>query len=278
MSRVAAVLIVTLLAASCISLGDAENPPAEEPRDTTSVANLLLEIEALQLFRQLGLSPEQLAQLRVLAKETAEPPQPRPAEPKVGDQLRKTARELHAALLTGDHTRIDELGDRLIELREAEMEPLGDDYEMTEAAREQAPKLLRALAPAQVAAFIGALADSVPDPLEAIVDSLGQVRDMKNKDWESFREGLAEDMGRLIAGLDPDKAGECGDKVIQLLIISRSLSDEEFKQRKPDLEKKAAAIVGDVGPIDILRNEVEFRLAEMLSNPRLEAALALRLK
>ena len=37
-------------------------------------------------------------------------------------------------------------------------------------------------------------------------------------------------------------------------------------------------IVGDVGPTEVLRHLVEHALAELLSNPRLEAALAERLK
>ena len=141
-----------------------------------------------------------------------------------------------------------------------------------EAGREQAPKFLRTLSPAQLASFIGAIAVGVPDPVDTIVEALEKVRVLQDKEWKSSREALSDEIGRLVAGLDSEKAGECGDKVVQLLIVSRSLSDEEFTKRKPDLAKKAQAIVGDQGPLEVLRNEVEYRLAELLSNPRLEAA------
>lgn len=278
MLRVVAMLALTLSAASCLLLGEADQTPVEL-QDTASVRNLLLEIEALQLFRQLNLSREQLAQLRELAKETSQPNPARGAATKIDDRFRKTVVELHAALVAdGDDEKIDELSTRLIELRNAEKEDLGDDYEMTEAARDQAPELLRSLAAGQVAAFIGTLANEVPEPLASIVEGLERARGMKDREWKAFREGLSDEVGRLLGGLDPEKAGECGDKVVQLLIVARSLSDDDFKQRRPALEKKARAIVGDMGPIQVLTHEVEYRLAELLSNPRLEGAIAARLK
>ena len=120
MVRFAAMLALALLAASCISVGEADKPEAE-PRDTSSISSLLMEVEALQAFRQLNLSHEQLVQLRVLAKVTAQPMPARPADSAASDKLRKTVLELREALVAdGDDERIDTLSDRLIELREAE--------------------------------------------------------------------------------------------------------------------------------------------------------------
>jgi hypothetical protein len=68
------------------------------------------------------------------------------------------------------------------------------------------------------------------------------------------------------------------DQVVQLLIQARALKDDEFKRERRDLEKSARQIVGEVGPMQILRHAVERALAELLSNPRLPTALEARLK
>lgn len=275
MVRVLWIMVPALLAASCLPQGDAE-PPAVEVKE--SVNDLFLEVDALQSFRQLGLTKDQLTRLRVTAKETAQQLPAKPVEAKVSDELRKVLRGLREALIKEDDDRVKELSEKFASLREGENEPLGDDYEMTDAAREQAPKLLRSLAPGQLAGYLGTLADDVPDPLAELVGALEHVRTLKDKDWKAYRESLSDEIGRLVVGLDSEKATECGDKVVQLLITARSLSDDDFTRRKPELEKKARAIVGDLGPLEVLRHEVEYRLAELLSNPRLDAALAARLK
>ena len=78
--------------------------------------------------------------------------------------------------------------------------------------------------------------------------------------------------------VDAEKASKVGDKVVQWLIEVRSLDDDEFKAQRTELEKKARQIVGDPHPLDVMRRAMEMTLAELLSNPRLEAAIAARLK
>ena len=81
-----------------------------------------------------------------------------------------------------------------------------------------------------------------------------------------------------MVGLDVDKADRVNDRVAALLIRVRSLTNEEFAKQQPDLDQAAAKIVGDVGALEVLRHYVEFDLANLLSNPRLAAALDARLK
>ncbi len=47
---------------------------------------------------------------------------------------------------------------------------------------------------------------------------------------------------------------------------------------RAELESAARAIVGGLSPADIVRNEIEYSLAELLSNGRLAAALKARLE
>ncbi len=50
----------------------------------------------------------------------------------------------------------------------------------------------------------------------------------------------------------------------------------EFKAQRDDLDKEARKVVGDVGPTDVIRHYMERALAELLSNPRLGAAVEAR--
>ncbi len=104
------------------------------------------------------------------------------------------------------------------------------------------------------------------------------MRDPRQVDLKQVRDEVSEEVGRLAAGLDVDKAGQISDQVVQLLIQARALQEQEFKKRQPQLEKEARQIVGEIGPVDVIRHVVEQALAEMLSNPRLTAAIDARLK
>src|SRR5262249_52323604 len=109
-------------------------------------------------------------------------------------------------------------------------------------------------------------------------DALVKARNLDDKEWKEFRADISDEIGRLVGGVDPEKADEYGNKAVQLLIVARSMSADEFKNSKPSLEKKVRALVGELGPTDVIRNVREYRLAELLSNPQLLAALGARSK
>jgi hypothetical protein len=258
-------------------------PPAwaDEPKKSNklSVQELNQEVVALQNLHDLDLSPTQLERLRTIAKETAAKAPPG-GQVKVSEQFRKTLTELREALIdASDDERIAELTGRLDELREAEKPEFPDDGEITEEAQQRAPEVLRLLTAKQAAAYIGAVAEEIKDPLELLLEALDQVRQMKNhKKVKEYRDQVAEEVGRLVGGLDSEKAGKINDQVVQWLIVVRSLKEDEFKTQRPDLEKRARDIVGTVGPTEVIRNFLEHSLADVLSNPRLVAAINARLK
>ena len=53
----------------------------------------------------------------------------------------------------------------------------------------------------------------------------------------------------------------------------RSLGAKDLDKQRGDLEKSARQIVSQVSPTFILHNVVEHGVAELLSNPRLTAAI-----
>jgi hypothetical protein len=242
-----------------------------------SLNELSLEVTALQALHQFQLSPAQLEVLRKFAKDDAPESSVREGG-KASADFRRTLLALRNALVDGDDERIDQLQEELEDLRANEKPELEESIEVTEAARERAPELLRLLSPRQVAVFLGSHADEIPEPAERILEALSKVRDLDPKEWKEVRESVAEEVGRGVAGLDFDKASQIGDKVIQLLIHARALKADEFKAERPELEKMAREIVGNLGPLDVLRHALMQELAELLSNPRLLASVDARLK
>lgn len=286
MTRWLALLVAFFLAATWLFLNsegtadkheDAEESEAAAS-DGPSLNDLSLEVTALDTLYRLQLTRAQMEALQDLAQETA-PKGASRQQAKGSAKLRKTLSELRDALVKADDDdRIAELAGQLDKIIDAEKPELDDEVEIGEEASAQAARVLRFLTPKQVAAYASGFGDDIPDPLVRIQESMETARDLDDKEWEKFRTEISTEIGRLLAGLDGDKAQESGDKVVQLLIIVRSLSDEEFEKQRPDLEEQAVKIVGDLAPTDVIRHVVEYHLAELLSNPRLPAALELRLK
>jgi hypothetical protein len=260
---------------SLVAPASADEPPKN---GQVAVNDLSMEIAALHTLHQLKISPAQLEALRQFAKESAQPAGPRQAA-KASEECKRAMTALRNALVdANDDDLIDQLRELLDELRENEKPEFDDGVELTEAARRRAPELLRLFSARQIAFHVATMAEELPDPTERVLEALDKVRGLPAKEWKQLREDVSEEIGRLAAGLDLEKATRIGDKVVQLLIQARALKEDEFKAERPELEKKARELVGDVGPIEVLRHVVQQSLAELLSNPRLMVAIDARLK
>jgi hypothetical protein len=267
---------VTGMAVALLSVSQGVARSAEQP-DATAVTILSQEVAALQTLFALDATQAQLEALRRIARETAAPPV-KGIEGKVSRAYRNKLRDLREALVEAvDEERIGELMDQIDELRETEKPEIGDDVDVTEAAVGRAPEVLRMLTAGQVAAFLGGFADDIIDPRQRLLEALDRVRGLSTKEWVEVRNEISEDIGRLVAGLDDEQSARVSAKVLQLLIVVRSMKSEEFKAERSELEKQAQQILGDIGPTDVLRHVMENSLAELLSNPCLPAALDARL-
>jgi hypothetical protein len=243
-----------------------------------SLNDLSMEVAALQVFHDLRLTPTQLQTFRKLAKETVPEANTRETA-KASVEFRRALMDLRDALVADDdEERIDKLLEQLDELRQKEKPELDDSTEVTEEARRQAPQLLRLLSARQIACYLAAHVEEIPEPLERLIEALDKVRALNPEQWKAAREAVAEEVSRGVAGHDPDKAAQLNDKVVQLLIHARALKDEDFKTERLELEKMAREIVGNVSSLDVLRQVLVQDLAELLSNARLIAAIDARLK
>jgi len=271
-----------LIASLCLAILAPSAPPPvsndeDEKRIETAPVELALEINVLRTLYYLKATPEQVQAIQKLAKETAGADKKR-ERGKVSKEYHQLLVDVRDALAQDDEERVEELEDQLEELTIAEAPELDEAVDLTEAARKHAPKLLKQFRAHQVAGFLGMHADQIDDPLEKLQDALGKVRGWQLAEWKEKRDALGETIGLLVGGVDRAKAEKARDAAIDLLAKVRTMKEAEYDEKRAELEREADRIAGKLGPTDVLRHFVEHELAEMLSNPRLSAAVEARLK
>jgi hypothetical protein len=236
-----------------------------------SLGELALEMQALRLLRTLNLSPDQIKQLQKLVPETAMPSRERKG--KASAEFRKVLLNLRDALAFDDEDSIDSLGEQLDQLNESEKPEIDDGVEVTEAARKAVPSVVKHLKVTQFVAYVTLVADQVVDPADEMKERLDKVRLLSLAEWKEQRDEIADGVAKLLAGVDTKKAEKTREQVIAILCQARTLSDEDYKKRRPNLEKEIDDLVEESGPTEIVKNIVQLALADLLSNPRLAAAL-----
>jgi hypothetical protein len=250
---------------------------AQEPdKPVPSPSEVSLEVNALQTLRQFKLNTSQMQKLQQWAKETAAPERSR--DSKASKEFREKLGDLANALFDDNDEQIDQLNEQLDDLRQAEKPSIDDGVDVNDAARKRARDAFRLLKPGQLAIYVGQIAEDVQDPFDQLKDGLEIVRRLKGAEWREKREEIADNVSHAVAGVDADKGEQVNDAVLAWLIRGRRLGEKEFEAKRGDLEKEARDIVGNLRPDEVLRNRVEFALAELLSNPRLSAVLERRLK
>jgi hypothetical protein len=276
--------LTTALCAAALALGcctgcaDPTMDDAKKDDAEPTLAELSMEMQALRTAYNLKLTTEQLKTLAKLAKDTAEPDRKRNGG-KASDDYRKALTELRDALAdAGDDGKIADLEEAFTEQEEKETPDMDDAVEVTAAARKHAPEMFKKMKPSQVASYLGFLADDVIDPLDVLVSTLKEIRGLKDDEWKDRRDDLADELGWLLGGVDEKKSKRFNDAVVALVNKSKALSDVDYNARQAALEQEAEKLATEVGPERVLRNRVEKTLAELLSNPRLGAALEARLK
>jgi len=267
------ILLFVLLAPSLGRTLTADDLPKEGP---LSLNDLKLEVAALQSLHLLSFNENQMEQLRAVAKETAS--KPRQREPgKSSSEYRTKLAALHLALMGDDTDLIDTRSEELDELTEAENPTIDDKVEITKAACQKAPGLLKDLRPRQIAGFLARVEDEIIDPLESLEDAIINVRGWEDDEWEDKLDVLASTLSKAVAGIDLERGEKIMKDVGDLLKQARELKPKAYEGEKPIMMKEAQRIVGNPPPFTVLQNYLEYEIAELLSNPRLLPALKGRL-
>jgi hypothetical protein len=250
-------------------------PPREAP-PPQDVNPLNLEVTALEMLYQFQVSKAQLEQLARLAPTTtAAPPAARAIE--VSAEYLSALQELHAALAENDDDRVARASGSMEKVR-ANESPDFDEVDITAAARKHTPAVLRRLGANQVASYLVDYADEFPDPRQKLLDALDVVRKSPGREWEERRDEVAGQVGWLVGGLEIAAEEKVSRDVAQLLNRVHAMKDDEYTAARAELEKAIDTIISAAGPTDVIRHFVERSLAELLSNPRLAAAVKLRLE
>jgi len=257
---------------------NAQEPKKDDKKEAgQSLTDIHMEVEALNTLYALKATPEQMKEIQKLAKQTSQPSRAH-KDPMVSDSYKQVLVDLHAALvLATDDDQIDNLYDQYEQMNKSD-KPKFDDYELSEAARKAVPKLLRQFKSGQIASLLADKVDELVDPQDRLIGALEEVRKAAPDEWQGIRDDAATDAAYLASGVNAEKEKRIREQAAQLLDRARKLKDEEFTTQRPELEMQAKAIVGELGPIDVLRHAVEYDLARLLSNPRLAEVLRARLK
>jgi hypothetical protein len=266
---------VALLVCAVLGILVFESRGAEPSK--ASLNDLSMEVDALLTIHRFQFTAAQLEAIRKWAPETMQKPSKR-QEPKENDKLRQTLVDLRAELIKDDpdDDQIADLAEKLTELKDDDDVELEDDFLMTDAARKRTPELLRLLTARQVAAYANDRADEIPEPLERLTEALDEVLDLNDGEWKELCEEIVDELSWVLGGVtDKKKAKLSGDLVTTWLTQVRLAARARVLPRqRAELEKSARLLL--VPPTTVLHNFTEHTLAELLSNPRLAAALDAR--
>ncbi|HEY7119043.1 MAG TPA: hypothetical protein VH475_20805 [Tepidisphaeraceae bacterium] len=242
--------------------------PAPAP---ANLNDLSLRVAALQAIYEFDLSPEQLRAMRGATNGAADTRQRTAA--KGTPKLTTALKDLHEALLKQDGEKIAELRDQIDELQDDDNVDIDDAIHATDTAKVKAPDVLKRLKASQIAAYLSEHADEVGDPVEQMMDALAEIRDPDADDPDGEMQDTADDVGRLVGGLDAVKVKQVTNQVLAWFKAAKALKDDEFARRMPTLEEGAKRIVGDVAPMQVLAHWLENELAELLANPQMPGAI-----
>jgi uncharacterized protein YfbU (UPF0304 family) len=255
----------------------ADSPNVVKGKAAEELVLLKLEVDALEKLYHLELNAKQLPSFLKLAEKTAAKV-PDTHEVQAGAEYRNVLKSLHDALLSQEGDQIRELSDKLDELQEKETISIDDEFEMTDASLLAAPQAFRLLSAAQIVAYLAALDDEVPDPVERILSALEEGAEHNDDEWKELRDETAEEVSWLVAGFNTENAARVKKAVIAFLDRGHRFQGEELNKQWPGLEKAAHQLVGNVSSLVVLQHYTERELAELLSNPRTTAALQLWIK
>jgi uncharacterized protein YfbU (UPF0304 family) len=233
---------------------------------------LKLEVDALEKLYHLELNARQQSAFLALAAKTAAKT-PAVKEVQAGAEYRKVLKELHDALLNEEADRIRELSAKLDELQEKETIVIDDEFEMSDAALKSAPQAFKLLSAAQIVAYLAALDDEVPDPVERLLSAVEEGEDLTGDEWKELRDETAEEVSWLTAGFHTENAAKVKNAVTTWLDRNHRLKGDELSKEWPALEKSAHQLIGNVSALVVIQHYMERELAELLSNPRTAAAM-----
>jgi hypothetical protein len=272
--RRASLLMVAALGALSCNVANAQSTTTELPADPNLAS---LRINALMSLYEFDMSPGQLKELRAAAVKTAGN-QARPPV-KGTAALAQAFKDVQSALEKRDEQAIVEARNKMVELT-SDLD-LDDDVNPTEAALAKAPAIRRQLRASQIAAFLAVHADELSDPTELVLGALEAIRDLRDDNKNGAKNGeiatlitqTGQTAGYLVFGTDSAKANGLASRISAWLKSTSELGAKEYDAQQSTQEEAVQKIIGDADPMDVLSHWLNFRIAQLLSNPELPGAI-----
>jgi hypothetical protein len=281
----AALLIFGLSLPSSFASGPTYvKPSAPAAKVSISVQDISFRIQALQALDRLNLSPQQLRTIRAWAASGSVRRYTWPGAT-ISAEYKAVQQALYQATLKNDDIA-DELQATLNTIEETEELDLNDSVVVTDAARAETPRVMRVLTPNQVASYTAASEDGAPNLITTLIEAAGNVRGTTLDEFNEIASGAGEEVGILVAGIEPAKYGPVAGQVRNWLQRCRALSQTQFAAARSSLalEKSAAGLIGNAGLpgnsdlFSVLQHWFQKDLAELLANPQLVPAIDARLQ
>lgn len=247
-----------------------------QPSFPSDLNQASLRVQAMDTIYEFDLSSDQLKDFRIAANGSASQQQRTPA--KGTPKLIQALREFSNALAEGkDDNRISSARVAMMQLLDDDNVHLDDEVSVSAASRSKAARMAAQLKASQIAAFLASHADEITDPVELMMSTIEELKEIKNgegkpEDAPGIIQDNAQTVAMLVAGTDEAKAKPLVDQVSQWM-KSKSESSSDSPAEKRALEDSAKKIVGDVAAMKVLSNWLEYTVARLLSNPQLPSAI-----
>lgn len=243
------------------------------------VVDLRFEVDAIEFLLILDLEKNQKEKLKQLVVENI------PFEildfPKYTDGYLKKLRSFRNALLEDNDELADTLRLELDDIVEKDMVEVEYNYQVNESSRRNSKEFLKLLRIDQLSSLISFNSDEFQPPLRALMDAVRELPDLAQDEKQESYDEILESVVISLAGVDIEKEKKIQkevklflDDVFKLPPLKEDAKvKEKHAQNRPFVER-AKNIVGGIGVMEILQNNVEYLLAKQLSNPQFANALS----
>lgn len=243
------------------------------------VVDLRFEVDAIEFLLILDLEKNQKELLKKLVIEKID------FEildiPKYTEEYLKKLRNVRNALLEDNDELADDLRLELDDIVEKNMIEVDYVYEVNESSRRNAKDFLKLLRIDQLASFISFNSDEFQSPLRALMDAVREFPDLVQDEKQESYDEILETVVISLAGVDIEKEKKIRkevelflDDVLKLSPLKEDAKVKEKQAQNKPFVARAKNIVGDIGVMEILQNNVEYLLAKQLSNPQFANALS----
>lgn len=243
------------------------------------VVDLKFEVDAIEFLLVLDLEKNQKEKLKQFVIEKV------PFEilelPKYTEDYLKKLRTYRDALLADNDELTDDLRLDLEDIVDKDSVEVDYNYEVSESAKRNSKEFLSLLKIDQVSNLISANSDEFQSPLKMLMDAVREFPDLSQDEKQDSYDEVLESVVISLSGVDIEREKKIRkdvevflDDVLKLAPLKEDAKVKEKQAQNKPFVERAKNIVGGIGVMEILQNNVEYLLAVQLSNPQFANALS----